>query len=84
MIIIWDEPKRIANIEKHGLDFLDLSLDFFLKASIRPAKKQRLQAIGYLDNGMISVIFFELGSEGWSIISMRPANPKERVVLYDS
>ena len=24
MKIIWDEPKRQANIEKHGLDFADV------------------------------------------------------------
>jgi uncharacterized protein len=24
MIITWDEPKRKANIERHGLDFADL------------------------------------------------------------
>jgi uncharacterized DUF497 family protein len=24
MNIAWDEPKRLANLEKHGLDFADL------------------------------------------------------------
>ncbi len=24
MKIIWDEPKRLANIEKHGFDFADI------------------------------------------------------------
>lgn len=81
MIIIWDRPKRIANIEKHGLDFADLTIDFFLDAIIRPAKKERLQAVGYLGNAQVSVIFVKRGSEGWSIISMRPANPKERTLL---
>jgi uncharacterized DUF497 family protein len=28
MMIVWDEPKRQANVEKHGLDFADLTLDF--------------------------------------------------------
>ncbi len=39
MIIVWDEPKRLANIDKHGLDFADLSLEFFERALIRPAKR---------------------------------------------
>jgi uncharacterized DUF497 family protein len=28
MVILWDEPKRQANIEKHGFDFADLTEDF--------------------------------------------------------
>ncbi|SMC96632.1 BrnT family toxin [Rhizobium sp. RU36D] len=78
MEIVWDERKRRANIDKHGLDFADLTLDYFLSASIRPAKAGRLQAIGRLKDGTLSVIFLKLGSEGISIISMRPANIRER------
>jgi hypothetical protein len=29
MEIIWDEPKRLANIARHGLDFADLDDAFF-------------------------------------------------------
>lgn len=25
MKIIWDKPKRIANLDKHGMDFADLN-----------------------------------------------------------
>ena len=25
MKIVWDEPKRLANLDKHGLDFADLN-----------------------------------------------------------
>ena len=81
MIIIWDELKRLADIEKHGLDFADLTVAFFSVAVIRPAKKGRFQAIGLLADGTVSVIFVTLGSEGISIISMRPANVKERTLL---
>ena len=34
MMIVWDELKRLANIEKHGLDFADLTMDFFAAAAI--------------------------------------------------
>jgi uncharacterized DUF497 family protein len=27
--ITWDEPKRQRNIEKHGLDFAELTVEFF-------------------------------------------------------
>ncbi|NKN35362.1 hypothetical protein HFC70_03240 [Agrobacterium sp. a22-2] len=81
MDIVWDEHKRRANIEKHGLDFADLSLTFFLNAWMRPAKLGRIQAVGKLDDGSISVIFMTLGSQGLSVISMRPANVKERSLI---
>ncbi len=81
MMIVWDEPKRLANLDKHGLDFADLSLDFFSTAVIRPAKRGRQQAIGRLEDGTIAVIFLLLGSQGLSVISMRPANVQERRLI---
>jgi uncharacterized DUF497 family protein len=27
--IIWDEPKRLANLDKHGMNFADLNERFF-------------------------------------------------------
>jgi len=29
MKIVWDEPRRLANLDKHGLDFADLDELFF-------------------------------------------------------
>ncbi|WP_323015395.1 BrnT family toxin [Devosia sp.] len=78
MRIIWDEPKRQANLAKHGLDFADLSLTFFEEAIIRPAKLGRLAAFGRFADGSIAVVFVTLGSEALSVISMRPANGSER------
>ncbi len=79
MKIVWDEPKRIANLEKHGLDFAALTLEFFLYAVIDEAKGERMMAIGYLDGELvIAVVFRPLGSEALSVISMRRANQKER------
>ena len=81
MKIVWDETKRQANIEKHGLDFALLSQDFFLDAIIRPVKLGRYSAMGRLNDGTITVIFLRLGVEGLSVISMRPASRKERKEL---
>lgn len=47
MKIVWDEPKRNANIEKHGFDFADLDEAFFAGALIRDAHSGRYEAIGY-------------------------------------
>lgn len=81
MKLIWDERKRIANIEKHGLDFADLTLDFFLGALVRPARAGRHQAIGRFHDGAVSVVFAVLGTEVISMISMRAASRSERRLL---
>ena len=79
MKIVWDEPKRQTNIAKHSLDFADLTPDFFRFAMIEDAKQDRLLAIGDLNGEIVvAVIFRPLGSEAFSVISMRPANEKER------
>jgi uncharacterized DUF497 family protein len=38
MKIVWDQPKRLANIAKHGLDFATLTEDFFAEALVISAK----------------------------------------------
>jgi uncharacterized DUF497 family protein len=30
MKIVWDEPNRLANLDKHGLDFADLNETFLM------------------------------------------------------
>lgn len=81
MKITWDERKRLANFDKHGLDFAKLDIDFFLSAILRPAKHGRFMAIGRRPGGAITVIFARLGLEALSIISMRPAHNVERSLL---
>jgi uncharacterized DUF497 family protein len=79
MKITWDEPKRQTNLAKHGLDFVDLSLEFFLSAYIEPAKLDRFLAVGEFDGQIvIAVVYRPLGSEAISVISMRPASKQER------
>ena len=78
MRIVFDEPKRQANLRKHGLDFGALSVTFFETAVILPAKLRRRCAFGVLNDRMIAVVFKPLGEEAISVISMRPAKKKER------
>jgi uncharacterized DUF497 family protein len=80
MVIVWDEPKRVANLAKHGIDFADIDEAFFLDAMIGPARGGRHYAVGELD-GTIIVIFVKLDAEGVSIVSARPASRKERKLL---
>ena len=81
MKIVWDEPKRLANIENHGMDFADLDEAFFEASVITPARSRRLAAVGHHHSGVILVIFAVLGTEAFSIISMRPASRKERRLI---
>jgi uncharacterized DUF497 family protein len=78
MKIVWDEPKRLANLDKHGLDFADLTEAFFVAALFVPSKAGRWKGIGASLSGVICVIFARLGREGVSVISMRPASRAER------
>jgi uncharacterized DUF497 family protein len=78
-LITWDEPKRLANIVKHGLDFADLTLEFFESAEIAPANMDRFRAVGEFEGKRIIVVIFRpLGTEALSVISMRPTGQKRR------
>ena len=89
MKLFWDEHKRLANLEKHSLDFSDVVNFGWDDAIIEPARAgkyggSRSKAVGhYLDSAAI-VIFSTLGSEAISIISFRPANKRERRLLDEN
>lgn len=79
MRVLWDEPKRKANLAKRGMDFAALDEEFFGESAVYPVKRNRWIAIGTLEDGRIAaVIFVPLGREAISVISMRPASLKER------
>ena len=81
MIITWDNAKRMANFDKHGLDFAELDVDFFLNSPVVPAERGRFKSIGRLGRDVVVVIFALLGAEAISVVSMRPASKKERSLL---
>lgn len=83
MRIIWDEPKRRTTLVKHGLDFAHLTPDFFVAAVVRRVRQDRQQAIGPFAGRMVAVVFLPLGTEGVSVVSMRPASRKERQLYED-
>ena len=82
MRIIWDEPKRLANVLKHGFDFADLDLAFFEDAVQRPARSPRRFAFNWFEGDLLAVVYVRLGTEALAVISMRPANVRERQI-YD-
>jgi uncharacterized DUF497 family protein len=79
VVITWDERKRLSNLDKHGLDFAAVTLEFLDRATIVPTKLGRRLAIGKLGDDIVTVVIAWLGNEAVSVISMRPANSKERV-----
>ena len=81
MLILWDEPKRLTTLDKHGLDFSILDEAFFTSALIIPAKRGRYLAVGRLSDGTVVVIFAYLGTEAISVVSMRHASRQERRML---
>lgn len=84
MKITWDERKRTLNREKHGLDFHDM-LDFdwdncrFEETSPSAHGHARVLVIGPMRDITVAAIVAFLGSEAVAIISMLPANAKERL-----
>ncbi|UNE54934.1 BrnT family toxin [Bartonella machadoae] len=83
MKIVWDEPKRVLNIDKHGLDFADVIYFEWEHAFIDATYSNRMKAIGRFADGTTVVIFAQLGTEAISVISFRRANKKEREVFND-
>ena len=82
-MIDWDEPKRLANIAKHGLDFAQFqegfSWDCFLAEAVRPSQV-RYRFLGKLAGfAVVVAIVSPLGSEAISILSLRRASRKERL-----
>jgi uncharacterized DUF497 family protein len=81
--IVWDEPKRFADLEKHGFDFADVDEFDWADAFIAPSYAERFKAIGLFRDQMIVVVYSRLGTEAISIIGMRRANLRERR-LYEA
>ncbi len=81
----WDENKRHANLEKHGIDFVD-AIQIFADAaciefdSVRNGEK-RYQVIGMVEEVVILLVYTGR-SEKKRVISARRASKKEREVYY--
>ncbi|MDN5928227.1 MAG: BrnT family toxin [Hyphomicrobiales bacterium] len=78
MKIVWDLPKQRWTFDNRGLDFNDLTIEFFENAIVTDARDGRFKAIGEFRGLIVTVIFRPLGSEAVSVISMRRSNRKER------
>jgi uncharacterized DUF497 family protein len=78
----WNEAKRQANIDKHGIDFLDARqlFDGRPRYDIDSPRgdEPRILSIGELDGEMTTVIWTLRGENICRIISVRRARNEEK------
>ncbi len=78
----WDERKRQSNIQKHGIDFVDVPKIFYSDVVVLPDERYdygeaRFIGIGILKNQVIVVAYTERG-ENIRLISARKATKNEK------
>ena len=83
----WDENKRLANIDKHGIDFADavkIFDGFITKKQDTRADygEERFIAVGLL-NGIEIAVIHTIRGDKTRIISARRARREERAVYYE-
>ncbi|MGD0970082.1 MAG: BrnT family toxin [Desulfobaccales bacterium] len=77
----WDERKRLANLEKHGLDFFDVIGVFEAPHVVVPSThaggEERFLALGVFEGRLVTVVY-TTRTEAIRIISFRRARHEER------
>ena len=75
----WDEQKRTSNLDKHGIDFIQI-YDFEWESAIITKlvypREIRWQALGFLDSRLMVVVYTKRKNK-IRIISFRKANNRE-------
>jgi uncharacterized DUF497 family protein len=83
-----DEPKRLANLAKHGLDFADAAKVFagpmvLFEVDRFDYREQRMIGVGLLDDLAVLIVHVE-SDEKIRIISMRKADGNETDLYYQN
>ncbi|KMO10542.1 BrnT family toxin [Methylobacterium indicum] len=85
MTFVWDEPKRQANLTKHGFDLADFedafSFERFLTIDAAQSEtgRARFKLIGtWYGEDVVVAIVSPFGSEATAVVSVRRANKTER------
>jgi len=81
----WDEQKRITNLEKHGLDFVDASEVFENPHIVVPSShssEQRFLAIGMMQGRFVTVVY-TMRNGAIRIISFRRSRYEERQKYHE-
>jgi uncharacterized protein len=88
VIFAWDEPKRQANLARHGLDFADAEKVFagpmvLFEDDRADYGEQRMIGVGLLDYLVVLIVHVEK-DETIRIISMRKADGNETDIYYQN
>ena len=83
----WDEAKRLANIRKHGIDFLDVPEVFdgdtvTVEDNRYDYGEQRFVTLGLLQGILVAVVHTERG-DSTRIISTRKATKYEQRIYFE-
>jgi uncharacterized DUF497 family protein len=79
----WDERKRVANLEKHGLDFYrakrvyEAERKITIETTKEGGRERRFLDIAEVESGCVALVY-TYREESVRIISMRQAKRKER------
>lgn len=84
----WDELKRQANLEKHGLDFLRAGLvlesPYRMEIATRRQGENRIQAFAYVFNVLaVLTVVITKDAKPTRIISFRKASREEKEAYYE-
>lgn len=85
----WDEAKRIANVAKHGIDFVDAPEMFQGPMLVRSDERKnygepRWQGLGLVQGRLMVVTYTRRGSHTIRIISLRKANSREKILFQET
>jgi uncharacterized DUF497 family protein len=85
--VLWDETKRQANIDKHGLDFVDavmvLESPYRLDVESVRSGEQRIQSFAYVfDVLAVLTVVHTAREDALRIVSFRPASEEERSAYH--
>lgn len=83
----WDEAKRLANLDKHGIDFLDVEEVFdgdtvTVEDDRYPYGEPRFVTFGCLQGRVVAVVYTDRG-EAMRLISVRKATKYEQRTYYE-
>jgi len=84
----WDERKRAANLEKHGLDFVDANLVFeaALKATVEVtrAEDEEPRFVDFAEvRSAVLMLVYTMRRGAVRCISLRHASTRERKTLHE-
>jgi uncharacterized DUF497 family protein len=85
----WDERKRLANLEKHGLDFVDAHLVYENSEKItiqsEHLSEPRLQDLALVEvAGTVLSLVYVMRGKTVRVISFRRAGRRERSLYADN